>query len=143
MASSTTRDYYQLLGVSESASADDIKKSYRKLAKKYHPDANPNDPQAAERFKEIGEAYSVLSDDAKRKQYDAMRKNPFAGFGGMGGAGGPRPGPGGTTINMEDLGDLGGLGDIFSSIFDRGRKRQKPVGRMMCHVTDQLYPAWI
>src|SRR5688572_7344936 len=128
MASSTTRDYYQLLGVSESASADDIKKSYRKLAKKYHPDANPNDPQAAERFKEIGEAYSVLSDDAKRKQYDAMRKNPFAGFGGMGGPGGPRPGHGGTTINMEDLGDLGGLGDIFSSIFDRGRKRQKPGG---------------
>jgi molecular chaperone DnaJ len=129
MASSTTRDYYQLLGVSESSSADDIKKAYRKLAKKFHPDANPNDPQAADRFKEIGEAYAVLSDDAKRKQYDAMRKNPFAGFGGMGGmggAGGPRPGQGGQAINMEDL---GGLGDIFNSIFDRGRnKRGKTAG---------------
>ena len=126
MASSTTRDYYQLLGVSESSSADDIKKAYRKLAKKFHPDANPNDPQAAERFKEIGEAYAVLSDETKRKQYDAMRKNPFAGFGGMGGAGGgPRPGPGGPTINMEDL---GGLGDIFSSIFDRGRSKRPKTG---------------
>ncbi|HUF50924.1 MAG TPA: J domain-containing protein [Longimicrobiales bacterium] len=126
MASSTTRDYYQLLGVAEGAGADDIKKAYRRLAKTHHPDANPNDPQAAERFKEISEAYAVLSDDAKRKQYDAMRRNPFAGFGGGARTGGARPGGGfETTINMEDLGDLGGLGDIFSSIFDRGRKRQR------------------
>src|SRR5687767_9835506 len=118
MASTRTTDFYQKLGVPETASADDIKKAYRKLAKKYHPDANPNDPGAAERFKEIGEAYAVLSDESKRNQYDAMRKNPFAGFG----AGNPRTGPSGTTINMEGLGDLGGLGDIFSSIFDRGRK---------------------
>jgi len=128
---STTRDYYQLLGVGETATPDDIKKAYRKLAKKYHPDANPNDPQAAERFKEVGEAYAVLSDDAKRKQYDAMRRNPFGGFGGAGT--GPRPGAGGGAagpysstegFSFEDIGDLGGLGDIFSTIFDRGRRKQ-------------------
>lgn len=130
MAGSTTQDYYQLLGVPEGASADDVKKAYRKLAKKYHPDANPNDPQAAERFKELGEAYAVLSDEGKRKQYDAMRRNPFAGFGGPGAGrpGGAPGGPGGfhgqEGFSFEDLGDLGGLGDIFSSIFDRGRKRQ-------------------
>src|ERR671915_823288 len=128
MAATRTKDFYQTLGVPESASADDIKKAYRKLAKKYHPDANPNDPQAAERFKEIGEAYAVLSDDTKRKHYDAMRKNPFANFGF--GAGG-RPGAGaaaGTTetrFSFEDLGDLGGFGDIFSSIFDRGGRRKQ------------------
>lgn len=134
MPAATTKDYYQLLGVTESATADDIKKSYRKLAKKYHPDANPNDPQAAERFKEVGEAYSVLSDEHKRKQYDAMRKNPFANFGfgrGAPGAGAPgSPGTAGTAggaqgFHFEDIGDLGGLGDIFSSIFDRGGKRKK------------------
>ncbi|HEX6693842.1 MAG TPA: molecular chaperone DnaJ [Longimicrobiales bacterium] len=129
-----TKDYYQLLGVTESASADDIKKAYRKLAKKYHPDANPNDDAASERFKEVSEAYSVLADDTKRKQYDAMRKNPFAGFpggfstqrsggGAPGGFGGAAPG--GQGFNFEDIGDIGGLGDIFSSIFDRGGKRRK------------------
>jgi len=132
MAGTTTKDYYQVLGVSDSASADDIKKSYRKLAKKYHPDANPNNPQSSERFKEVGEAYSVLSDDQKRKQYDAMRKNPFANFGyGRGAATAGGPGAGGATqqgFHFEDLGDLGGLGDIFSSIFDRGGKRRRGGG---------------
>lgn len=129
MAASTTKDYYQVLGVPETATSDEIKKSYRRLAKQYHPDANRNDPQAAERFKEVGEAYAVLSDEQKRKQYDQMRKmGPFAGFGFGGGARGPGAGagPGGfseTRINIEDLGDLGGLGDLFSSFFDRGRKR--------------------
>lgn len=136
MAQTGTKDYYQTLGVAEAASSDDIKKAYRKLAKKYHPDANANDPQAAERFKEIGEAYSVLSDDAKRRQYDTMRKNPFAGFnfnqpGGRpaGGAAGTQPGSPG--FSFEDIGDLGGFGDIFSSIFDRGGKRrqQRPGAR--------------
>jgi molecular chaperone DnaJ len=127
MASTAKKDFYQLLGVPEAASADDIKKAYRKLAKKFHPDANPNDPQAAERFKEIGEAYAVLSDDTRRKQYDVMRKNPFAGFGrGAGAPGGTPGGQGAPGFNFEDLSDLGGgLGDIFSTIFDRtGRRRR-------------------
>src|SRR5690606_40895763 len=120
MPPNTTKDYYNVLGVPDGAAADDIKKAYRKLAKKFHPDANPNDPQAAERFKEVGEAYSVLSDESKRKQYDTMRKNPFANFGfGQGGArpGASRPGTtaqgtytsGDTSFSFEDLGDLGGL----------------------------------
>lgn len=124
------KDYYRLLGVAESASADEIKKAYRKLAKQYHPDANPNNKEAADKFKEIGEAYGVLSDEAKRKQYDAMRKNPFAGMGfggGGGGGGGSRPSTGGYSqeIKFEDLGDLGGISDIFDSIFSRGKKKQQ------------------
>ena len=134
MPPNTAKDYYSVLGVPEGAAQDDIKKAYRKLAKKYHPDANAGDPAAADRFKEVGEAYSVLSDDAKRKQYDTMRRNPFGnfGFGGPGGArpGGQRTGTHTTTggdagFSFEDLGDLGGLGDIFSSIFDRGGKRRQ------------------
>jgi len=68
------RDFYQVLGVSDSASQDEIKKAYRRLAKQYHPDANPNNTGAAERFKEISEAHSTLSDPDKRKQYDQMRR---------------------------------------------------------------------
>jgi molecular chaperone DnaJ len=123
-----TKDFYKLLGVAENASADEIKKAYRKLAKQYHPDANPDNPSAAERFKEISEAYSVLSDEEKRKQYDQVRK--YGGLGGMGGFGGfgQRAGQGGagagpSGINMDDLGGMGGLGDIFSSIFDFGKRR--------------------
>jgi molecular chaperone DnaJ len=129
-----TKDFYRILGVAENATPDEIKKSYRKLAKQYHPDANPNDAAAAERFKEVSEAYSVLSDDAKRKQYDQMRK--FGGLGGFAGGGGPfRPGgarPGGgsasQTFSFEDL-DAGGLGDIFGSIFDFGGARKRGGGR--------------
>ncbi len=125
MAPAGTKDYYQILGVSEKADASEIKKAYRKLAKQYHPDANANDPKAAERFKEIGEAYAVLSNAEKRKQYDQMRRmGPFTGFGGA--RGGPRPsGQAGTRFNVDDLGDIGGLGDLFSSIFDFGRKKQQ------------------
>jgi molecular chaperone DnaJ len=129
MPAAGTRDYYQILGVSEKATADEIKKSYRRLAKKYHPDANPSDPKAADRFKEIGEAYSVLSDEDKRKQYDQVRKlGPFAGLGGFGQRPASPGAPGGgpeTRFSFDDLGDLGGLGDLFGSFFDRGRKRGK------------------
>ncbi len=127
------KDFYQVLGVPDTATQDEIKKAYRRLAKQYHPDANPNNTQAAERFKEISEAHSMLSDADKRKQYDAMRKyGAFAGAG-AGGPGSRRggAGPGGgfagggfSTENV-DFGDLGGLGDIFSSIFGRGRREER------------------
>ncbi|MFW5952101.1 MAG: molecular chaperone DnaJ [Gemmatimonadota bacterium] len=138
MPTATSRDYYQILGIPEKADATEVKKAYRKLAKQYHPDANQNDPRAAERFKEIGEAYAVLSDPQKRQQYDQMRRmGPFTGFGGErgrpGGFGAGTPGgagaPGGDfRFTMDDLGDLGGIGDLFSSIFDFGRKRQPRTG---------------
>jgi molecular chaperone DnaJ len=144
------RDYYQTLGVGESATADEIKKAYRRLAKKYHPDSNPGDPKSADRFKEINEANEVLSDPKKRKQYDDMRHFASAGYGGgaqqgfdindllgqfargtgrAGQAGQAGPGGrGGQTFTFEDLGG-GGFGDIFSSIFDRGgRFRQERYG---------------
>jgi len=124
------KDFYGVLGVPEKASQDEIKKAYRKLAKQYHPDANLDNPRAADRFKDIGEAYSVLSDPEKRKQYDQMRRlGAFGGFGDRGmaqqhrpGAGGGAEGMQGGSFSFDDLRDLGGLGDIFSSIFDRGRR---------------------
>lgn len=124
MAAAGAKDYYRTLGVAEAATPDEIKKAYRRLAKQYHPDANPNNKEAAERFKEIGEAYSVLSDADKRKQYDVMRKNPFGGFARSAGGGGGASASGAQGgISFEDLGDIGGLSDIFESIFARGRKR--------------------
>jgi molecular chaperone DnaJ len=120
-----SKDFYQLLGVTEKATPEEIKKAYRRLAKKYHPDANPNNTQAAEMFKQISEAHGVLSDADKRKKYDMMRRlgafDPMArrpapqGAGGRGGSGG------GETFDFGDFGSMG-LGDIFSSIFGRGRK---------------------
>ncbi len=127
-----TKDYYAVLGVPASATQDELKKQYRKLAAKHHPDKNPNDPKATERFKEISEAYQVLGDAEKRKQYDQMRQlGAFGGFNGVGarrpGAGAPPPGgfPGGAqSFKFEDfdIGGLGGLGDIFSSMFGGGAK---------------------
>jgi molecular chaperone DnaJ len=117
------RDYYQTLGVSETATTDEIKKAFRRLAKQHHPDRNPNNPQAVERFKEVNEAHDVLSDPAKRKKYDEMRRyGAFAGAG-AGWAGG-RPdsgaGAGGAAdFDLSDAGGFGGLGDLFSSIFGR------------------------
>jgi molecular chaperone DnaJ len=121
------KDFYQVLGVSDSAGQDEIKKAYRRLAKQHHPDANPNNPAAAERFKEISEAHSVLSDADKRKQYDQMRRlGAFDGGAARGPRpGGPRRGPGPEPgAEGFDFGDFGGLGDIFSSIFGRGRQEE-------------------
>src|SRR5437867_8199519 len=115
------RDYYQILGVSETATTDEIKKAFRRLAKQYHPDRNPNNPQAAERFKESNEAHDVLRDAEKRKKYDRRRRyGAFAGagrggFGGGGGGGGSAQGPD-ADFDLSDLGSFGGLGDLFSSI---------------------------
>jgi molecular chaperone DnaJ len=128
MPTPTTKDFYRVLGVAENARPDEIKKSYRKLAKQYHPDANASDPAAAEKFKEVSEAYAVLSDDDKRKKYDQMRKLGAFG-GGLGGyrpGGGSRPGTaqgqGGGGFSFDDV-EIGGLGDIFGSIFDFGKRR--------------------
>ena len=115
-----TKDFYKTLGVSEKASQDEIKSAYRTLAKKYHPDAKPG-AKAAGRFKGIGEAYGVLSDPVKRKQYDQMRRIPNLGFGRGRGAS-RRSGTDGGGFSFEDLEGFGGLGDIFSSIFDRKPK---------------------
>lgn len=110
------KDFYKTLEVSKDASADDIKKSYRKLAQQYHPDANPGDASAEEKFKEISEAYSTLSDEGQRKEYDQVRAVGASGFGGFGGQ--QAGGFGGQQVRVEDLQDLlggfgGGLGDLF------------------------------
>ncbi|HJQ19396.1 MAG TPA: molecular chaperone DnaJ [Gemmatimonadaceae bacterium] len=132
-----SKDFYAVLGVSASASQDEIKKQYRRLAAKHHPDKNQNDPKAAERFKEISEAYQVLGDAEKRKQYDEMRRlGAFGGFGAGARPGGARPGGAGTGtytsggINFEDLdlGGLGGLGDLFGSMFGGNARRQQQRG---------------
>ncbi|HSM37335.1 MAG TPA: molecular chaperone DnaJ [Longimicrobiales bacterium] len=126
MAAAGTKDYYKILGVTEKADDAEIKRAYRKLAKKYHPDANPSDAAAAERFKEVGEAYGVLSDSEKRAQYDRMRR--FGPLGGFGTAGGRRPagakGAEEVRFSVDDLGDIGGIGDLFGSIFDFGKRQR-------------------
>jgi molecular chaperone DnaJ len=132
------RDYYSVLGVSSTATADEIKKQYRRLAKQHHPDKNPNDRKAAERFKDISEAYTVLGNAEKRKQYDEMRRLGAFDFGARGGgapggtsgrarpgAGPGQPGGGGSfRFDEFDIGGIGGLGDLFGSMFGgRGRSR--------------------
>ncbi|MCD8120907.1 MAG: molecular chaperone DnaJ [Clostridiales bacterium] len=107
------RDYYEVLGVPKDADDAALKKAYRVLAKKYHPDANPGDAEAERKFKEASEAYSVLSDPDKRRQYDQFGHAAFDG-----GAGG---GFGGFDFNSADMGDI--FGDIFGDFFGGGRSR--------------------
>lgn len=130
------KDYYKTLGVSRDASQDEIAKAYRKLARQYHPDANPDDPQAEETFKDVSEAYQVLSDSEKRREYDRIRDmvdsgafaggrgggDPFAGMGGRGGfARGAQGGVGGMDLN-----DL--LGGLFGEGGGAGATRGQPGG---------------
>ena len=111
----TKRDYYEVLGVSKSATDDELKKAYRKLAKKYHPDTNPGDKEAEAKFKEASEAYAVLSDADKRRKYDQFGHAAFEqGGGGAGGFGG-------FDFNAADMGDI--FGDIFGDFFGGGRSR--------------------
>ena len=107
------RDYYEVLGVSKDADEAAIKKAYRVLAKKYHPDTNPGDKEAEAKFKEASEAYAVLSDPQKRQQYDQFGRAAFENGGGAGGAGG---------FDFGDMGDI--FGDIFGDLFGSGRTRR-------------------
>ncbi len=107
------RDYYEVLGVSRDASEEDLKKAYRKLAKKYHPDMNPGDAEAAEKFKEASEAYSVLSDHEKRAQYDQFGHAAFEQGGGFGG----------FDFNASNMGDI--FGDIFGDLFGGGASSRR------------------
>ena len=107
----TKRDYYEVLGVSKDADDATLKKAYRKVAKKYHPDVNPGDAEAEKKFKEASEAYAVLSDPDKRRQYDQFGHAAFEG--GAGGAGG-------FDFSGADFSDI--FGDIFGDLFGGGRR---------------------
>lgn len=129
------KDFYASLGVAKDATPDEMKKKYRKLARELHPDKNPGDKKAEDKFKEMSEAYDVLSDPAKRKEYDEAREL-FASGGysqGGGGFGGGGFGGGGYNVNYEDLfgGDQGGFGDFLGGMFNRGRSggRRSPQPR--------------
>jgi len=131
------KDFYAVLGVKASATADEIKRVYRKLAKQFHPDTNTGDAKAAERFKEISEAYNTLGDAEKRREYDEMRRlGAFGGYpgGGFPGGGarrggrGPTGGPtGGPRMEEFDISGIGGFGDLFGSMFGGGGTR-RPAG---------------
>lgn len=130
------RDYYEVLGVPKGASKDEIKKAYRKLAVKHHPDRNPGDTKAEELFKEASEAYEILSDDKKRQAYDQFG---FAGVEGMGAGagGGGQQGFGGGFHDFEDI--FGDFSDIFGSFFGGGGGRRGGSGRSVRRGADLRY----
>ncbi len=115
------RDYYEVLGVQKNASKDEIKKAYRKLAIQYHPDKNPGDKQAEEKFKEATEAYEILGDDQKKAAYDQFG---FAGVEGMSGQGDYSN----VFRGFEDIFGEGGFGSIFDSFFGGGFRRSSSGG---------------
>ena len=114
---SDKRDYYEVLGVTKGVSEADLKKAYRKVAKKYHPDTNPGDKEAEEKFKEAAEAYAVLSDPEKRAKYDQYGHAAFEQGGGPGGFGG---------FDFSDMGDI--FGDIFGDMFGGGSRQRQSNG---------------
>ena len=114
------KDYYETLGIAKTASADEIKKAYRKLAVKYHPDKNPGDKAAEEKFKEVSKAYEVLSDDKKRKQYDQFGPDLFERTGGQGYGAPPGGGPGGFSSSNFNFSGFSDPRDIFSQVFGGG-----------------------
>ena len=131
------KDYYKALGVAKDASGSDIKKAYRKLARELHPDKNPGDAKAEARFKEVSEAYGVLSDETRRREYDEARSLFGGGMPGGFRPGGGGTGPGGTTFDLNDLfgqgatranQGSGGLGDLFGGLFG-GRGAGTRAGR--------------
>jgi len=121
------KDYYKVLGVAADATPKDVTRAYRKLARQFHPDANPGDAQAEERFKELSAAYDVLGDPDKRAEYDEVRRSgPMSGgFGRPGGFGGPGQPGGGFRVRAEDVGDLG---DLFSGLFGRSPRARADAG---------------
>ncbi len=129
------KDYYAVLGVSATATDKEITRAYRKLAKQYHPDANPG---SEDRFKEISAAYDVLGDEAKRKEYDEIRRLGAAGVGGFGGFPGGFGG-GGQSIRIEDLGDLGDLLGGLGGVFGGGRRQRAGGPRRGADVEAELH----
>ena len=118
------KDFYQVLGVANTSTPEEIKRAYRKLAQKFHPDANSGDGAAEEKFKQISEAYAILSDAAQRKEYDELRRLVESGaYRSAGQRGGNPFGGGGQRVRVEDLQDIfgGGLGDLFGGRNSRGR----------------------
>ena len=124
------KDYYKVLGVPKDATADEIKKAYRKLARKYHPDANKGDAKAEERFKEISEAYNVLSDEKRRKEYDEARSLFGSGGCRMPGQGGGQGGFGvrpRRPVRRRSRDSTGGrLGDLLGGLFGSRRRHRHP-----------------